>query len=130
VPLQRWQRTMSAVDRASRGASGATSGRVGWPWARAGRVQRRTAIADERWASHLSDMASHVVEAIHRLPAFGVVFRPFSLNGLSGHALGRIRTFDRLLSKLLYPTELHNSGGHPRIELGTLRCNPLMAGIG
>jgi len=28
---------------------------------------------------------------------------------------------------LLYPTEL-SSGGHPGIEPGTLRCNPLMTG--
>ena len=39
------------------------------------------------------------------------------------------RTRDRrLLRSLLYPSEL-SSGGHPRIELGTLRCKPLMAGI-
>jgi hypothetical protein len=67
--------------------------------------------------------------AIDPLPAFGVVFRPFSLNGLSGHALGRIRTFDRLLAKLLYPTELHNSGGHPGVEPGTQGANHLMARI-
>jgi hypothetical protein len=52
-------------------------GRVGWPRARAGRVQRRTANADGRRASRTSDMASHVVGAIHLLPAFGVVLRPF-----------------------------------------------------
>ena len=50
---------------------------VGWPWARAGRVQRRTVTADEHWTSHLSDTANHVVEAIRLLLAFGVVFRPF-----------------------------------------------------
>jgi hypothetical protein len=54
----------------------------------------------------------------------------FSLNGFSDRRLGRIRTFDRLLAKLLYPTELHNSGGHPGVEPGTRGANHLMAHIG
>jgi len=52
--------------------------RVGWPRAQAGRIQRRTANADERRASRTSDMASPVVGAIGSPLAFGVVFRPFN----------------------------------------------------
>ena len=68
-------------------------------------------------------------EAIHPLPAFGMVFRPLIAGFVVQLSWSGSRTRDRrLMRSLLYPTEL-SSGGHPRIELGTLRCNPLMAGI-
>jgi hypothetical protein len=68
-------------------------------------------------------------DAIRPLPAFGMVFRPLIAGFVVQLSWSGSRTRDkRLIRSLLYPTEL-SSGGHPRIELGTLRCNPLMAGI-
>ena len=68
-------------------------------------------------------------EAIHPLPAFGVAFRRLIAGVAVQLSWSGSRTRDRrLMRSLLYPTEL-SSGGHPRIELGTLRRNPLMAGI-
>jgi hypothetical protein len=93
---------------------------------RTGRVQRRTANADGRLASHTADMASHVVGAIRSLPAFGVVFRPFNNWIRSPVALER-ESNPRLTTYrvVALPTEL-SSGGHPGVEPGTLRCKPLM----